>query len=132
VAPPQFTLKPTNLEKVTSTLNQLNENTASDIYEIQPAILKSLTPTLAPILTTLYNQAIQEHLYPDALKTTKLIALFKNNELNLPKNYRPISLLPIIGKIFDTIINTQIMTHCIQHNIIAATQYAFRQIQTHH
>ena len=55
-----------------------------------------------------------------------MIALHKKNERNLPENYRPISLLPIIAKILDKIINDQIMTHCIKHNIIATTQYAFR------
>ena len=41
-------------------------------------------------------------------------------------NYRPISLLPIIAKVFDILINNQLMTHLTQHNIISPTQYAFR------
>eukprot|EP00732_Lithocolla_globosa_P003922 Lithocolla_globosa_v1_NODE_3356_length_1691_cov_159.229829.p2 type:complete len:195 gc:universal NODE_3356_length_1691_cov_159.229829:751-167(-) len=107
-------------------MNELNSNKAEDIYHIKPSMLKALTPTLAPILTTLYNQAISENLYPDALKITKLIALFKKDNQILPKNYRPISLLPIIGKILDKIINDQIMAHCSTHNIISPSQYAFR------
>ena len=91
-------------------------------------MLKSLTPTIAPILTSLYHQAIaiEEHIYPDALKFTKLIALFKKDKRNDPKNYRPISLIPIIGKILDKIINDQLMNHLIKHNILSRTQYAFR------
>jgi hypothetical protein len=124
--PPPFALKQTTIDIVTNILHNLNPNKASDIYDIKPIILKSLTPTLAPILTSLYNESIEQHHYPDALKITKLIILFKSKEHNLPENYRPISLLPIIGKILDKIINDQIMTHCIKHNILSPTQYAFR------
>jgi hypothetical protein len=124
--PPPFALKQTTIDIVTNILHNLDPNKASDIYDIKPIILKSLTPTLAPILTSLYNESIEQHHYPDALKITKLIILFKSKEHNLPENYRPISLLPIIGKILDKIINDQIMTHCIKHNILSPTQYAFR------
>jgi hypothetical protein len=55
-----------------------------------------------------------------------VIELYKSGPGELPKNYRPISLLPIIAKIFDTLINNQIMKHLLHHNIISTTQYAFR------
>ena len=97
-----------------------------DIYKIKPAIIKDLTPFLAPILTTLFNQAISEKQYPDSLKTTKVIELYKSDLKTLPANYRPISLLPIIAKLFDTIINNQLMAYLLKHDLISPTQYAFR------
>ena len=107
-------------------MKNINPNKANDIYKIPPAILKDMTPFLAPILTKLYNKAIDEHNYPDALKFTKVIEIYKKKEKFLPENYRPISLLPIIAKILDTIISSQIMTHLTRHNMISSTQYAFR------
>lgn len=107
-------------------MKKINPNKASDIFKIKPAIIKDLNPFLAPILTRLYNQAITENNYPDPLKVTKVIELFKKKNRSLPKFYRPISLLPIIAKVFDTLINTQIMHHLTTHNIISKTQYAYR------
>ena len=107
-------------------MNKINPNKASDIYNIKPAIIKSLAPFLTPILTTLFNRTITEHEYPDPLKITKVIEIYKAKDKTLPANYRPISLLPIIAKILDTIINNQIMQHLLTHNIISPTQYAFR------
>ena len=104
----------------------MNTNKASDIYKIKPIIIKDLRVFLTPILTTLYNRAITEKQYPDSLKTTKLIELYKSKDKTLPINYRPISLLPILAKIFDKIINDQLMTHLLDNNIISPTEYAFR------
>ena len=123
---PPFQLKRITLEQTTDTMDKINPNKATDIFNIQPAILKDLTHFIAPLLTTLFNRAIDENTYPDPLKVTKVIELYKKKDPTSPKNYRPISLLPIIAKIFDTLINIQLMTHLIEHNILSPTQYAFR------
>ena len=123
---PPFELHHTSTQQITDIMKRLNRNKASDIYKIKPTILRDLTPILAPILTPTFNDAIDRHEYPDSLKVTKLIELYKKKNKTLPENYRPISLLPIIAKIFDTILNDQIMTHLTTHDIISPTQYAFR------
>ena len=107
-------------------MNSINRNKASDIYKIKPTIIRDLTPFLAPTLTTLFNRAIDESEYPDALKLTKVIEVYKSKDTTLPVNYRPISLLPIIAKTLDTILNNQLMDHLTKHNLISPTQYAFR------
>ena len=107
-------------------MNKINSDKASDIVGIKPAVIKDLTSFIAPTLTTLFNRAIDEHQYPDALKITKVIELYKKKDPTFPKNYRPISLLPILAKLLDTVINNQIMDHVIEHDIISPTQYAFR------
>jgi hypothetical protein len=123
---PAFKLNPITETQLRDTMHDINPNKASDIYKIKPAIIKDLTDFLAPTLTTLFNRAIDENEYPDALKVTKLIELYKKKDRTLPENYRPISLLPIIAKLFDTLINKQIMHHITTHNVISSTQYAFR------
>lgn len=107
-------------------MQHLNPNKANDIYQIKPAILRSITPALSPVITNMFNEAITENCYPDALKITKIIAAYKKKDPSLPENYRPISLLPIIAKILDKIINDQLMTHLLTHNILSPRQYAFR------
>ncbi len=107
-------------------MNKINPNKANDIYKIKPALIKDLTLFLTPILTPLFNKAIDEHEYPDALKFTKEIEIYKAKDKELAENYRPISLLPIIAKLLDTLINEQLMTHLIEHSLISPTQYAFR------
>jgi hypothetical protein len=123
---PTFTLQHTTEKIIIKTMNEINRNKANDIYKIKPTVIKDLTPFLSPILTLLFNRSIDENEYPDSLKLTKVIELYKTNNKTLPQNYRPISLLPIIAKLLDTIINQQLMQHLLNHNIISPTQYAFR------
>jgi hypothetical protein len=123
---PPFELTYITTDQVTKILTKINPNKASDIYKIKPAILKDITPFIAPILTHLFNKSISEDTYPDSLKVTKVIEVYKSKDKTNPANYRSISLLPIIAKIFDTLINDQMMTHLTTNNIISPTQYAFR------
>lgn len=123
---PAFKLQHTTQEIVDRTMKLINRNKASDIYKIKPTIVKDLAPFLSPILTVLFNKSIDENEYPDSLKLTKAIELYKSKDRTLPENYRPISLLPIIAKLLDTIINEQLMEHLNKYNIISPTQYAFR------
>ena len=111
---------------MTDIMKKINRNKASDIYKIKPTIMRDLTDFIAPILTKHTNKAIDEHDYPDPLKLTKVIELYKAKQRDNPANYRPISLLPIIAKLIDTLINNQLMEHLTEHNIISPTQYAFR------
>ena len=123
---PPFELQAVTVLDVQKVMKALNPNKAADIYKISPAFLKDLIPFLAPHLTWLFNQAIQEGYYPDALKITKVIEIYNAKETNLPSNYRPISLLPIIAKILDSLLNTQIMQYLLEEKLISPTQYAFR------
>jgi len=107
--------------------NETHQQKQSHRYiQIKPTIMKDLSPFLAPILTAMFNRAIDNQEYPNPLKLTKVIELYKSGDKTDPANYRPISLLPIIAKLLDTLINNQIMQHLTKHNIISPTQYAFR------
>jgi hypothetical protein len=99
---------------------------ATDIYNILPAMTKYNHETLAPIITTAFNNSINKQIYPSTLKLTRIAAIFKNKDKTLPENYRPISILPIIAKIFDTLINDQLISHLLTNNILSKYQYAFR------
>ena len=74
----------------------------------------------------IFNRAVREGSYPDVLKVTKVVELYKGGDVEEATQYRPISLLPIIAKLIDKLINTQLMKHLVENNIISHTQYAFR------
>ena len=42
------------------------------------------------------------------------------------KNYRPISVLPIISKLFENVMQTQLIEYFTSHNLLASQQYRFR------
>ena len=72
--------------------------------EISNFFLKMISSQLLLPLTILINNSMSNGTFPDALKVAKVIPIFKNQENYLFSNYRPISVLPSISKIYEKVI----------------------------
>ena len=70
---------------------------------------KSCSDIIAPIISQYLNQCMEAGIFPDVLKTGKITPVYKNKGIKqLFNNYRPISILPIFGKIFEKVLYTRI------------------------
>ena len=67
-------------------------------------VTKKLSPILTPVLTAQFNSLMTDGIFPSCLKTGKITPIYKNDDEQLLENYRPVSTLPIFGKIFERII----------------------------
>ena len=72
-------------------------------------------------------QTLSNGILPDSLKVAKVIPLHKKGDTALLDNYRPISILPSISKIFERIIFNQIYYHFTSHDLYYNGQYGFRE-----
>ena len=84
---------------------------------IKFALIKSLT-----LITTQLNTGI----FPDKLKMSKVIPIFKKDDKTLFSNYIPISTLPVISKIIKKVIYNQIYSLFNEHKLFDAYQCGFR------
>ena len=66
-------------------------------------------------------------IFPDAFKLSKVIPFLKKGDSSLLVNYRPISLLPTISKVFERVIHDQMYEYFNQFNFLAEQQYGFRK-----
>ena len=66
-------------------------------------------------------------IFPDDFKLSKVIPLFKKGDSSLLINYRPISLLPTISKIFERVIHDQMYEYFNKFKLLAEQQYGFRK-----
>ena len=66
-------------------------------------------------------------IFPDSLKIAKVIPLFKKGDDKILSNYRPISLLSSVSKVFEKVIYNQIYCHFDTHNLFYISQYGFRK-----
>ena len=66
-------------------------------------------------------------IFPDAFKVSKVTPIFKKGDCSLMSNYRPISLLPTISKIFERVIHDQMYEYFNEFNLLAEQQYGFRK-----
>ena len=78
-------------------------------------------------MTIIINQMLHSGIFPDAIKVSKVIPLYKKDDKQLFSNYRPISLLPSISKIFEKVILLQLTEYLDKNNILHQNQYGFRK-----
>ena len=64
-------------------------------------------------------------IFPDNLKISKVIPLYKAKDQTLLSNYRPIALLPSISKIFEYVLLEQITYYLLDNNMLSPQQYGF-------
>ena len=90
-------------------------------------VLQHLPDNLLRAMTHLYNSSLATGHYPSPFKTA-LVALIPKPKKDLtdPKNYRPISLLETIGKIFEKIINSRLRRYLENHDLLSSKQFGFR------
>ena len=89
--------------------------------------LKSTSSIIAPYLETLYNCCIFNGVFPNAFKTAEVIPIYKGGDKEDCNNYRPISLLPTLSKIFEKILANRLTNHLHMHNLLSLHQFGFRE-----
>ena len=112
-----------------SIINKLKNKNSSGKDEISNKLLKSIKDEIAKPLTIIINQSLKTGVFPDALKIAKFKPLYKKGDNFCLNNYRPISLLPTISKIFERVMFTQLYSYLNANNLLSEQQYGFR---SHH
>lgn len=93
---------------------------------ISTKLLQSVKHELCDPIAFLVNQSFLQNKFPDLLKLAKVIPVFKKDNPQLIDNYRPISLLPAISKIFESIVYDQLFEHFTSNKLFYQNQYGFR------
>ena len=103
-------------------LKKLNPKKATGCDNIPPKILRTSADTICYPLTDIINNMIDQNCFPDLLKKAQVTPVYKKDDPFTLKNYRPVSILPAVSKIFERVLNSQLMEHfnTIFHNYLAA------------
>ena len=117
-------ISPTDVLNIT---NKLKPKTSSGADCISTKLLKNIIELIALPLTHIINRTFSTGIFPTALKCAKVVPIFKSGDPCLLNNYRPISLLPSISKIFEKIMYNKIMKFLNSNDILYRHQYGFRQ-----
>ena len=78
-------------------------------------------------LYSIYRKCVSHGYFPQKWKMANVIPIHKKNEKNLANNYRPISLLPICGKIFEKLIFENIYPYIFSDNFIYDNQSGYKR-----
>ena len=129
--------KPLNLEENSFHFTKVSENTISYFLRelktnkatvtdnLSGSFLKNGSKVLATPIAQIYNLSIKVFTVPDECKIDKLKPLYKKDKKTDLKNYRPISLFPVISKILEKTIHDQTMEFLTKKNILYKFQSGF-------
>ena len=111
-------------------LKELKTNKTTEIDNLSCRFLKDGSKVLATPIAQICNLSIKLSTVPDECKIAKLKPLYKNGKKTDSKNYRPISLLPVISKILEKVIHNQTMDFVTKKNILYKFQSGFRKFHS--
>ena len=95
-----FFCPPSDREEIVNLIRR-KKNKSTDLMNIPVFIYKILAPIISPTVSMLFNNSLPERTFPECFKTAKIIPIFKSGDSNSTVNYRPISMLPFLSKIFE-------------------------------
>ena len=79
------------------------------------------------ILAELFNKCLKESSFPDCWKVSSVIPVFKNvGETSTAKNYHPLSLLSVVSKVFEELVNNRIVDHLEKCGLFSYFQFRFK------
>ena len=110
--------------EISSIINELENGKSSDI---PIKVIKKTSNSISPLLSMYYNRFMQQGVFPDTCKIGKITPIYKKDDAQLLENYRPISTLPIFGKIFEKVIYSRLYNFCLSQNIFYENQFGFRK-----
>ena len=122
-----FKIKPVKIIDITKSLTSLPNKKKGGVRQIPSFIYKLLTSLIKEPLTTLINKIIHTNTFPNVWKEALVAPIPKPGDSSNPSNYRPISSLPILSKIAERAIASQIRFHIESKNLISIKQYGFRE-----
>ena len=105
-----------NIDKIKSELGNLNNKKAGTFMNIPTKQLKQTSDIICEPLMIIWNEEIvQNKMFPSKLKLAEINPIFKNLENNVVGNYRPVSVLPVVSKFFERIMQRQINSFVEKH-----------------
>lgn len=111
---------------ILNVIKSLDKSGSLDIFDLNANIFKEINFHVVDILEFLFNRCVLDGCFPKCLKSSIVIPIFKKGRQCDLTNYRPISLPPILAKIFEKLLKAQIIKYLDKYNVLSVGQYGFR------
>ena len=122
-----FVLEEVSSSFVRKELLQMKSTKATGLDGISARLLKDAAPEVSESITYIINLTISTSTIPSEWKAAKVTPIYKSGDKSDPNNYRPISVLPLISKVMERAIQSQLETFLIKHNLLSINQSGFRK-----
>lgn len=124
---PTIFIEPATENEIFNIVMSLKNSNSSGVDNISSNILKCVAQFIKAPLTYLVNWSLNTGIFPDELKTAKIVPLYKKGNQSCVENYRPISMLSVISKILEKVVFNRMKNFLSAYNILNMAQHGFRE-----
>ena len=125
--PSAFDFSHVSIAEVANLITKLNSSKLGGTEQIQASVYKALISTVAPALTIIINNCLNIGCFPDRYKLALVTPVHKKGIASSAGNYRPISSLPVLSKVFEKVLSAQILDHLTNHSLLSPKQFGYRK-----
>ena len=116
-----------NRGRVNLLIDEIDITKSSGIDTISSRCLKDALSVLIPHICHIFKLSIEFGIFPHYWKIATIVPLYKGGGNDEVSNYRPVSLLPIPGKLLEKLIHDHLMDFFENNNILSNYQFGFRK-----
>ena len=115
-----------NRNDIATIIRSLDPNKAHGYDMISIRMLKICDKSICKLLELIFQSCIKHGKFPNEWKMTNVVPVHKKSNKQILENYRPVSLLPICGKVFERLIYNSLFEYFIQNDLISPYQSGFK------
>ena len=120
-------LKATNEFETEKFITKMKNKTSFRPDGTSPKLLKLISVSAIRPLTVLIIRCMESGVFPESLKVAKVIPIYKSGDQETFSNYRPISHLPVLGKVFERVLYTRFLAFIDKFGLLDEKQFGFRR-----
>uniref|UniRef100_A0ABM0MRJ7 RNA-directed DNA polymerase from mobile element jockey-like n=1 Tax=Saccoglossus kowalevskii TaxID=10224 RepID=A0ABM0MRJ7_SACKO len=125
--PSSFFLQAVTEQDIMKFIYRLDPNKAMGHDHVHPKLVIDAVKYISKPLAHILKCSIAQGVFPDSLKLATITPVYKKGSALDVGNYRPISILPVFSKIFESAVNHQLLGFLNKFNILLSSQYGFRK-----
>ena len=125
-----FTLRHTSVEEVMKIIKSIDSKKAAGLDGIPSYFIKVALPIISQSLVGVFNRSIHKEIFPKGLKLAKVTPIHKANSKDDFNNYRPISVLSSVAKIFERIVFNQLYEYMNSNHLLSQKQSGSRPLHS--
>jgi hypothetical protein len=107
-------------------ISKMKSKTSCGHDGLSNKVLKLIKHEISHPLSLLINKSLHTGIFPDSMKIAKVLPLYKKGDLHDVNMYRPISLLPVLSKVLEKVVNQQLFAYLNLHTLLTKSQFGFR------
>ena len=115
----------TTISEISFYIKKLKKN--GQLGDISKKFLILCVNEIVPFICRLFNLCIDQGIFPSVFKSAKITPVYKKGARSCISNYRPISVLTNLSKVFETVIYNRLNNYFNEREILSKNQYGYRK-----